>query len=154
MKQLRKKKKKKYFFENKSKELLDKNEKLAEKFSGQLLVQGARHLIWDMIITKVAKMRHYLNYIKDKEMVINVARQICTTLKETLDRKPTYTTQNTTNFLNNLSKEKFKKMGIKDRIVVITWARKVIGKHHHIESVQEKVDQILQQVKSFKGLFI
>ena len=45
-------------------------------------------------------------------------------------------------------------MGIKDRITVITWARKVIGKHHHIESAQEKADQMLQQDKSFKGLFV
>ena len=118
--------------------MLDKNEKLAEKISGQLPVQGARHLIWDMIITEAAKMRHYLNYFKDKEMVINVARQICTTLKEALDRKPTDATQNTINFCNTLSEEELRKIGIKDMIAVITWARKVIGKHHHIESVQEK----------------
>ena len=45
-------------------------------------------------------------------------------------------------------------MDIKDRIEVITWARKVIGKHHHIESVQAKANLMRQQVKSFKGLFI
>ena len=115
--------------------MLDKNEKLTEKISGQLPVQGARHLIWDMIITEATKMRPYLNYIKDKEMVINVARQSCTNVKETLDRKPIDTTQNTINFCNTLSEEELRKIGIKDRIAVITWERKVIGKHHHIESV-------------------
>ena len=99
-------------------------------------------------------MRHYLKYIKDKEMVINVASQICTIVKETLDRKPTYTTRNTINFLNTLSKGELKTMGIKDIIAIITWASNVLGKHHHIESVQAKVDKMLQQVKSFKGLFI
>ena len=38
-------------------------------------------------------------------------------------------------------------------IAIITWARKVIGKHRHIESFQEKDDNMLQQVKSFKDLF-
>ena len=44
-------------------------------------------------------------------------------------------------------------MGIKDIITIITWERKVVGKHHHVESVQVKANQMLQQVKSFKGLF-
>ena len=44
-------------------------------------------------------------------------------------------------------------MGIKDRITMITWKRKVIGKHHHVESVQAKEYHKLLQVKSFKGLF-
>ena len=123
--------------------MVDKNEKLAEKVSGHIPVQGARNLIWHMIITEATKIRPYLNYIKDKEMVINVARQSCTTVKETLGRKPTDANQNTINFLNTLFEEELKTMGIKDVISVITWANKVIGKHHHIESVQAKEDQML-----------
>ena len=68
--------------ENKSKELLEKNEKLAEKVSGKLPMQEARHLIWDMIITKAIKMRPYLNFIKDKETIISIARQSCALMKE------------------------------------------------------------------------
>ena len=45
-------------------------------------------------------------------------------------------------------------MGIKDRIIVITWANKIVGKNHHIESVEAKEDQMLHQVKYFKGMFI
>ena len=112
------------------------------------------HLIWDMIITEAIKMRPYLNYIKDKDMIINMARQICTTIKETLDRKPADTTQKTMNFLNTLFEEELRTMGIKERILVITLEGNVIGKHHHIESIQEKAYQMLQQVKYFKGLFV
>ena len=83
-------------------------------------MQGARNLIWHMIITEAIKIRPYLNYIKDKEMVINVARQSCTTVKETSGRKPTDANQNTINFLNTLFEEELKTMGIKDMIVVIT----------------------------------
>ena len=40
-----------------------------------------------------------------------------------------------------------------DIITVITWERKIVGKHHHVESVQAKANQILQQVNTFKDLF-
>ena len=89
--------------------MLDRDERVVEKVSGKLLVQGARHIIWDMIITKAKKMRPYLNYIKDKEVIISFARQMCIVVKETLDRKPTNTSQNTINFLNTLSEEELKK---------------------------------------------
>ena len=71
---VKKKEEEKRFIENKSKELLDKNEKLAEKIPGQLPVHGASHLIWDIIIKEATKIRPYLDFMKDKEMVINVAR--------------------------------------------------------------------------------
>ena len=102
---INKKEEEKRLFEDKSKELLEKNEKLAEKVSGKLLVQGSRHLIWDNIITEATKMRPYLKFIKDKEVVITVARESCIVVKETLDRKPIDTTHNTINFFNTLSQE-------------------------------------------------
>ena len=52
--------------ENKYKELLDKNDKLVKQLTGQLHIQGAKHIIWDMIITEAGKLRSYLNYILDK----------------------------------------------------------------------------------------
>ena len=33
---------------------------------GQLPAQGAKHIIWDMIIVEVEKIRPYLDYILDK----------------------------------------------------------------------------------------
>ena len=48
----------------------------------------------------------------------------------------------------------WKTMGITDRITIVTWARKSIGKRQHIETVQEKENIMLHQVKYFKGLFI
>ena len=74
-------------------------------------------------------------------------------MKETLDKRSSETTQNTINFLNTLLEEELKIVGIKDRITVITWERKVIGKHNHVESVQAQSNQMLHQINSFKGLF-
>ena len=45
-------------------------------------MQGARHLIWDMIIIEDVKLMPYLNYILDKEMVITAAKKSCTAIKE------------------------------------------------------------------------
>ena len=65
--------------------------------------------------------------------------------------KPADTTKNTINFLNTLSKEELRMMEIKDRMTSITWHRKGVGKHQHIETVQEKIDTMIHQVKIFKA---
>ena len=85
-----------------------------------------------MLIYEATKIRPYLNFIHDKEMVINAAKQSCTTVKEALNKKPVDTTKNTTNFVNTPSEEELRAIGIKDRITIITWDRKMVGKHQHI----------------------
>ena len=84
---------------------MDKNDKMVKQLSGQLPMQGARNLIWDMIIAEAIKGRPYFNYILEKEMDINGARQSCTAVKEALNKNPMDTTKNTINFLNTLSEE-------------------------------------------------
>ena len=61
--------------------------------------------------------------------------------------------KNTIIFLNGLSKDYLKTIGIKDRISVITWARKVVGNHQHLDTLQSKVDIMEQEVKMFIELF-
>ena len=68
-------------------------------------------------------------------MVINTARQSFTVVEEYLNKKPMDTTNNTINFLNTLLEEYLRKMGIRDKITVITWARKVVEKHQNIETM-------------------
>ena len=68
-------------------------------------------------------------------MVINTARQSCTTMKESLNKKIVETTKNIINFLNTLSEEDLRTMEIKEKIIVVTWSRKVVGKRQHIENV-------------------
>ena len=87
-------------------------------------------------------------------MVINAANQSCTAIKQDLNRKLVDTNINRINFLNTLYEEELRTMGIKDRIVVITWARKVVGKLQHIETVQANIDIMLHQVNTFKGSFM
>ena len=124
-----KKEEKRKATENNHKDLIDKNDKLMKQLTGQFPVQGENHIIWEMIITEAEKLRPYLNYILDKETIIQASRQSCTVVKEALNKKPIDTTNNTINFLNDLSEDDLKIMGIKEKISVITWARKVVGKH-------------------------
>ena len=81
--------------------------------TGQLPIQGARHFKWDIIIAKAVKFIPYLNYILDKQMVINTAMQRCIAVKEALNKKPVDPINNTINFLNTLSEEDFKDHGNK-----------------------------------------
>ena len=85
-------------------------------------------------------------------MVINVAIQSCTAVKEALNKNPVDTTKKIINFLNTMSEEDLKTMGIKVEITIITWARKVVGKHQHIEIVQAKIGIMQHQINIFKGL--
>ena len=56
--------------ERKCKYLTDKNDNLLKQVTRQLPVQGAKHIIWDVLIAEVAKLRPYLDYILDKEIVM------------------------------------------------------------------------------------
>ena len=55
--------------EDKYKELVDKNNKLTKQVIGQSSLQGEKHLIWDVLIAEATKIRPYLDFILDKEIV-------------------------------------------------------------------------------------
>ena len=63
---IKKKEEERKTLENKNRELMDKNEKLMKKLTIQLPVQGARHLLWDILILEATKIRPYLNYIQER----------------------------------------------------------------------------------------
>ena len=119
----------------------------------KLPVQGDKHIIWDMIIAEATKLRPYLDYILDKEIIIQGARQSATIVKEVLNKNPIDTANNTISIMNGFTKDDLKTTNIKDIISVITWDRKVVGKHQHIDTVQAKIDFMTHQVKLFIELF-
>ena len=61
--------------------------------------------------------------------------------------------QNAINFLSTLSEDQVKKFDIRDRAVVISQARKVIGKYRMLVTVQAKVDIISHKFKEVIELF-
>ena len=68
-------------------------------------------------------------------------------LKHVLNKKPMDTTNKAIKFLNSLTKEEIKKANIQDRVLVITWARKVVNKYQHLETGQAKIDVMHNQIK-------
>ena len=75
-------------------------------------------------------------------------------LKEALNKNPADIDKNTINFLNALSQDDLRTMGIKYRITVITWIMKVVGKHEHVDTVQDKIDIMQHPINVLKGLFV
>ena len=69
----------------------------------KLLVQGAKHIIWDALISEETKLRPYLDYILDKDMVIQSAKHSVTVVKERLNKNPIDYAKNTVDFLNGLT---------------------------------------------------
>ena len=84
---------------------------------------------------------------------MEASRESVTTVKEFLNKNPIDTTNNTVSFLNGLIEDDLKAAGIRYRISVITWARKVFGKHQHLALIQENIDIMHHQVKLFIDLF-
>ena len=70
-------------------------------------------------------------------------------VKHVLNKNTIDTTNNEISFLNSLIEEEIIKENIQDRILVITWARKVVNKYHHLETVQANVDVVHHQIKGF-----
>ena len=76
-----------------------------------------------------------------------------TTVNERLNKKPIDYAKNTIDFLNGLIEEELNTVNIKDIISIITWARKVVYKHHHVDTVQAKIDIMAHQLKLFRDMF-
>ena len=62
-------------------------------------------------------------------------------------------TQNAINFLSTLSEDQVKRFDIRDRVLIFSWSRKVIGKYKMLDTVQAKVDIISHKVKEVIELF-
>ena len=76
-----------------------------------------------------------MDYILDKEVVIHSSRQVLTIPREKLNKRPVDYAKNAIDFLNSLSKDDLKKANVNDRILVMTWDRKVINKYHDLDIV-------------------
>ena len=70
-----------------------------------------------------------------------------------MNKKPVDYAKNDIDFLNSLSEDDLNKSNVKDMISIMTWARKVINKYHHLDKVQEKVDILAHQAKLYIYMF-
>ena len=104
-----------------------KNEKLVKHVTGQLPMQGPKHIIWDALIPEATKLRPYLDYILDKERAIQSTRKSVAVARERITKTNVDYARNASEFLNGLTEEELRIANITDRISIITWARKVVN---------------------------
>ena len=117
--------------------------------TGQFPVQGSKNIIWDVLIVEETKLRPYLDYILDTEIVMQAPRKSVTTVKEKLNKNPIEIANNTIHFLNGLTKDELKEAIIKEKFSIITWERKVVSKHRHLDTMEKKIAIMNQEIELF-----
>ena len=111
-----------------------------------MALQGAKHMIWDEIIKEANKFRRYLYFFAEQESALKEVRQKNLIVKQGLNKKPMEVAQNAIKFLSALSEDQVRRFGIQDKVVIASWARKVVGKYKILDTVQEKIDIISHRV--------
>lgn len=56
-------------------------------------------------------------------------------------------------FMNIASKEYLQDLGVSDRLAIIMFAEKVLGKHNQVKYFQNKVDALPKKATNFKSRF-
>jgi hypothetical protein len=69
---------------------------------------GARHLIWDQIITEVTKMWDYFKLIGEEDSLVTEADRVIQQAFQELGNRPQIATK-IIKFLNSMSKEELRK---------------------------------------------
>ena len=76
-----------------------------------------------------------------------------TTSREKLNKKPIDYANNSINFLNGLTENYLKNANIKDIILSIMCAKKLVNKYHHLDTVQAKIDIMAHQMGFIRDMF-
>jgi cell division protein FtsB len=100
-------------------DLQERVSKLKNRLKGKTLLQGAKHVIWDVIAAEAAKFRVYLNFINDKDSVAATTQSRCVVVNEVLAKKPSEWAQNVIDLLNYVPTSYLQTIGVKDRIALI-----------------------------------
>jgi hypothetical protein len=127
--------------------------KMKRRLKGKTLLQGAKHVICDAIAVEAAKLRVYLNFIYDKDIMATTARSRCIVVNGTLSKKPLEWAQNTIDLLNSVPTSDLQTIGVKDRTTLIIWARRIITKNNLLKLVQNKAMQIERSLQEFRDTF-
>jgi hypothetical protein len=127
--------------------------KLNTRLKGKTLLQGAKHVISNVIAAKVVKFGVSLNFINDKDSVVAMARSMCIVVNEVLAKKPSEWAQNAIDLINYVPTVDLQTIGVKDMTALIIWARRIIAKHNLLRSFQNKAMQIEHTIQEFKDAF-
>ena len=103
--------------DEKCQELIKQNSKLNKQVVGEMALQGARHMIWDKIISEANKLRPYLDFIADKEDALKMSKKNVVIAKKELHKRPVGVAQNAINFLSTLSEDQTRGVVCKTKLL-------------------------------------
>ena len=84
-----------------------------KQVTGQSSIQRENHIIWDELIAEEMKLRPQLDYVLEKEVVIQLAKQSVTPVREILNKKPIDYAKNAIDLFNGLTEEELNNANIK-----------------------------------------
>ena len=76
-----------------------------------------------------------------------------TIVREKLNKKPIDYANNANKFLNGLKEDDLENEIIKEKISIMVWAKNVVNKYHHLDTIHEKIDIMGHQLKLFRDMF-
>ena len=94
-----------------------------------------------------------MNFVSDKDNIAITTMHRCIIVNETLAKNPSKWAQNAINLLNSVPPVDLHTIGVKYRISLIIWARRIISKHNLSKLILNKATQMEQSVQDFKNLF-
>jgi len=134
-------------------ELKQKIEDQEGSLMGRSAFLEAKNLIWGVIVNSVVEFRPYLDMLEDKATLSCKALDKCVVLNETMTKRTPDIAHNTISLLNTVTNEELQILGVKDRITVMMWARKVVCKHKYVNNVKRKAEEMRNAVHQVKNLF-
>jgi hypothetical protein len=126
--------------------------KIKNKLSGKPYLLGAKHIIWDEIISEVGKIWDYFKIIDDEILLIDEENGTKNKSFHELGTRPQLATQ-MIKFLNLSSKETLENKGIKDRTAMVMKTEKVFTKRNLIQQAQNKCIMVKRNIESFTNKF-
>jgi hypothetical protein len=133
-------------FQRDNQDLRERVNKLKTRLKGKVLLQGDKHVLWDVIAAEAAKFKVYLNFINDKDNISITSRSRCIVINETLAKNPLEWAHNVIDLLNSMPTVELQTIGVKYRIALTIWARRIIAKHNLLKLVQNKSLQMEQSL--------
>lgn len=110
-------------------------------------------MIWDEITKSLVEFKPYLDMVEDKDTLSCKSLHKCIVLNETMAKRTPYIAQNAIILLNTTTNEQLHTLGVKYRITVMMWARRVICKHYFANNVKTKANKMRNAVHQMKNFF-
>jgi hypothetical protein len=132
--------------------MLTDMEQMKTKLTCKPYFLGAKHLIWDEIISEVTKLWDNFKIIDDEMMLIDEANDCIKKSFHELGTRPQVATQ-IIKFLNSNSRETLARKGVKDKTTMVMETERIFTKRNLLQQAQNECIALKKNVESFTNKF-